>query len=76
MGHGKSRGLGDCRMGQQHLIDFPGRDLLAAAIDNFLDPARDKQIAIGVQIAFIAGVKPSADEGPSIFVREILDIRR
>ena len=37
--HAEAHGLGDGRVGQQHLVDLARRDLLAAAVDHLLEAA-------------------------------------
>src|SRR5207302_1740744 len=43
-------------------LDFQGRYLFAATVNQVLDPASNFQIAIFVEPAQIAGAKPVADE--------------
>ena len=47
--HAEAHRLRHCRMRQQHLVDLPRRDLLTAAVDQLLEPARERQIAVRVQ---------------------------
>ena len=50
------------RMERQAAFDFDGRDVLAAADDHVINPARDEKIAVRIEIAGIAGEIP-ADRG-------------
>mmetsp|Transcript_16862 Transcript_16862/g.30571 ORF Transcript_16862/g.30571 Transcript_16862/m.30571 type:complete len:238 (-) Transcript_16862:632-1345(-) len=50
-------------MTKQHSVDFEGRDFLAAAIDQLLDPAGEEQESLFIQAALIARVEPSAGVG-------------
>jgi hypothetical protein len=47
----------------QNLINFPGADLLAAAVDDFLQSTCDAEEALIVQHALIARAKPAVDKG-------------
>ena len=66
MRYGKSGGLGNRRMIHEHLIDLEGRDLLAAAVDEFLGPADDREKAVGVDAAQIAGAEPAIGESGAV----------
>ena len=46
-------------MREQHLVDLARRDLLAAAIDQLLDPPDQREVALGVEKALIAGPEPA-----------------
>jgi hypothetical protein len=72
VGRRKGRGLNDRRVREQHVIDFPGRDLLASPVDDFLQAARDKQIAILVQMPLVSGAEPALDERGRIGGRVVL----
>ena len=50
-------------MAEQNLFHLQGRDLLSAAVDDVLDTADDEEIAVGVEIAEIAGPEPAVAEG-------------
>ncbi|MHC2398896.1 hypothetical protein ACVMGC_003440 [Bradyrhizobium barranii subsp. barranii] len=63
MRDGEHAGLQHRRMAQQDLFDLQGRDLLPAAVDDVLDAADDEEIAVGVEIAEVAGPKPAVAEG-------------
>ena len=62
MGNAKDYRLSDRRMLQQRLLNQSRRDLLAAAIDDFLQPTGDEQIAIRIEMAEIAGAEPTFRE--------------
>src|SRR5437588_6222907 len=49
MGDAKAYRLGDGRMSQQDLIDFPRPDLLSAAIDELFDAAGESEITVRVE---------------------------
>jgi len=55
-------------MPQQDLIDFVRRDVLTPDDDVF-DPARQMQIAVFVEQAFVAGTKPSIHKSASVGLR-------
>src|SRR5437660_170125 len=59
MRYGEGRGLAHGRMTQQRLLDVVGRDLLAAAIDDFLGAADDGEDTLLVDQAEIAGWQPA-----------------
>src|SRR5690606_27771579 len=46
----------------EHVVDLPRADLLAAAVDDLLQPAGDGQIAVLVEHALVAGTEPAVDE--------------
>ncbi|MHC2533441.1 hypothetical protein ACVJMY_003010 [Bradyrhizobium diazoefficiens] len=50
-------------MAEQDLFHLERRDLLPAAIDDVLDAADDEEIAVGIEIAEIAGPEPAVAEG-------------
>ena len=60
---GEHAGLQHRRMAQQDLFDLQRRDLLPAAVDDVLDAADDEEIAVGVEIAEVAGPEPAVAEG-------------
>ena len=60
MRHAETHRLGHRRMRQQHLVDFPWRDILAGPDDQLLDAAGQMQIAVFVQESLVAGAKPFA----------------
>ena len=67
MGHGEGNHLHDGGMVQQHAIDFERADLLAAAVDDFLQAAGQAQIALAVECALIAGAEPAPPLGSKKF---------
>jgi hypothetical protein len=62
MGHGEARRLAYRRMSEQRLLNFVGRELLAAAIDFFLAAADDGQDSVLVDSAEVAGRQPAIDK--------------
>ena len=47
----------------QRFVDLARADLfLAAAIDDFLQPSGQREVALGVDDALIAGAEPAVDE--------------
>ena len=76
MRHGEGDDLRHRRMIHQHLVDLERRDLLAAAIDDLLQPAGDAQIAVLVEHALVAGVEPAMGEGRGVGVGVVLVARR
>ncbi len=57
--HGEGRDLAYRRVGEQGALDVVGRDLLVAAIDDLLGAADDRQVAVGIDRADIAGGEPA-----------------
>ena len=62
--HGETHGLAHGGMREQDLVDLARRDLLAAAVDQLLQAARQPQIAVVVEATLIAGAKPAVGETP------------
>ena len=60
------------RMLKQNGFDFEWGDLFPAAIDQFLDPSGQKEIAILVEISAVAGAIPAIAEGFRVCVRVVL----
>ena len=58
MWHRKAKSFSDRGMLQNHIIDFPWRDLFSAPIYDFFKTARDEQITIFVEIPLVACPKP------------------
>ena len=56
------------RVREQRLVDLAGRDLLAAAVDDLLQPAGDRQVAVVVEAALVAGAEPPVEEGGGVGV--------
>ena len=50
----------DGRMFHQHIVDFEGRDLLAAPVDDFLEASGDFQITVAIEEPLVAGAEPAA----------------
>ena len=57
------------RMVEQRLVDLARRDLLAAAIDDLLEPPGQAQIAVLVDPPLIAGAQPPLGEGRGVRLR-------
>ena len=53
--HGCGRDVG---MGEQHLLDLPGRDVLAAAPDRVLEAVDEPEVAVGLADHAVARVEP------------------
>ncbi len=47
---------------QDGLLDLPRRHLLAAAVDDLLEPPTQEEVAVGVEVALVSGTKPAARE--------------
>src|SRR5213078_3167650 len=62
MRHAEADGLVHRRMLQEHAFDLDRTDLLAAAVDLFLEPAHQPHVAVRVDDAKIAGQEPAVDE--------------
>ena len=60
--HAEGDRLGHLGMREQHLVDLARRDLLAAAIDHLLQASGQREIAVLVEDALIAGPEPAIDE--------------
>ena len=59
----EGQALRDRRVIQQHAVDLQRADLLAAAVDQFLQPAGQAQVAVVVDRALVAGAEPAVGEG-------------
>ena len=59
-------------MVHQRFVDLARRDFLAAAIDDLLQPSGQRQVAVGVDDALIAGAEPAVDEGFAVRLRIVL----
>ena len=53
-----------------------GRDLLAAAVDDLLEPPGERQVAVRVEHALVAGAEPAVGEGLGVGLRVVLVARR
>ena len=62
IGHADDRDLGDRRVLAEHLLDLGRRDRLAAGADHVARPADDREVAVVVDRAEIAGVVPAVAE--------------
>ena len=49
--HRVGRRLGDRGMGEQHVLDLVGRDLLSGPVDQLLHPAHQREVAVGTEPA-------------------------
>ena len=63
IGPANHRHLADLRMGQQHLFDLARVDVGAAADDQVLGAVEQRQVAVVVQPANVAGGQPAATDG-------------
>jgi len=54
VGNAERQRLGDCRVREQHFVDFTRPDFFAATVDEFLQAAGERQIAVGVKKPLIA----------------------
>src|ERR1700722_6520299 len=70
--HGERHRLQDGGVVHQSFIDLAGRDLLAAAVDDLLQPPGQRQVAVGVDDALIAGTEPAVDERLAVRLRIVL----
>ena len=59
VGRGDHRDLGDLRERGDRLLDLGRRDVLAAADDHVLHPVGDREEAVGVEHAHVAGAVPA-----------------
>jgi hypothetical protein len=50
------------RVVHQDLVDLARADLLAAAVDDLLQPAGQAEVALGVHHALVAGAEPAVGE--------------
>ncbi len=58
----KGRRKPDGGVAEQDGVDLRGRDLLTAAIDQFLDATGHREITVAIENPQVARAKPSADE--------------
>src|SRR4029077_1686336 len=68
----EAHGLLHRRMGFEHLVDLPWRDLFAAAVDELFDPAQKAQVAIGIQHAKVSRPEPAVRERACVRLRIVL----
>src|SRR5207249_160797 len=52
----------DREVGEQRLFDLARRNLLAAAVDDLLEPAGDREVAVVVEHTLVAGAEPAVAE--------------
>src|SRR5512142_2811112 len=69
VGHGEGHRLLHGGVIEQHLVHLDGRDLLAAAVDELLEPSGESQVPLGVDHALVAGAEPAVGEGPGVRLR-------
>src|SRR5687768_16289567 len=62
MRHTKTDRFGDCRMREQDLVNLTRRDFFAAAIDQLLEAADEREITVRVEEALIAGSEPFTEK--------------
>ena len=62
VGHTEARGIDDCRVRAQHVLDLGRRDVLSTAEDHLLQAADEGEVAVPVYRAQIAGAEPAIDE--------------
>ena len=74
--HGKGERLPHGRVVHQHVVHLARRDLLAAAIDDLLQPPGDGEIAVLVEHALVAGAEPAIGEGFGIGLGVVLVAQR
>ena len=63
VGNADDGGLGDRRVGVQHVLDLARVHVVPAADDELLLAADDEQEPVLVEIAEVTGVEPAAGEG-------------
>ena len=52
-------GVGDCGVGEQQRLELGRRHLEALVLDELLEPVDDEEVAVGVDVADVAGVQPA-----------------
>ncbi len=73
VGDAEHRDVGDRRVRVEHVFDFLGRDVLALADDDVLDPAGDEDRAVLVEAAEVAGVQEAVG-GERVRVERAVDV--
>ena len=58
LGHADHGDVGDRRVAHQHVLHLGGIDVLAPGHDHVLDPVVDVEVAVGVEVADVAGTEP------------------
>ena len=59
VGHAGHAGVGDRRVAREHGLELGGRDLEAADLDQLLEPAGERDVAVRVDLGEVAGVEPA-----------------
>ena len=72
MRHAEGDGIGHRGVRQQHFVHLAGRNVVAAADDQVLDPAGEVQVVICIQHALVAGAKPSVHKGSVVGLAVVL----
>src|SRR5207247_11284164 len=60
MRHSKRHRPTPSRISQRHLVNFARRNFFPAAIDEFLQPAGDEEVAFSVKMTLVPRPKPAA----------------
>ena len=68
-GEADDRDLRHGRMQRQAAFDLDRRDILAAGDDHVVDPAGDEQVAVGIDIAGVAGEVPALAQRLRVGIR-------
>ena len=58
----EAEGLADAGVPEEDVVHFAGRDLLAAAVDDFFESAGQAQVAVFVDRAQVAGAEPPVSQ--------------
>src|SRR5205823_5643167 len=72
IGERKSERLRDRRVVHEDFIQLARGDLLAAAVDDLLEPPCEEEIALRIQVALVAGPEPGSRERRAVSLRVIL----
>src|ERR1041384_711816 len=72
MRHGERHRLASSRMTEQRLVNLTRSYFFSTAIDEFLEPAGDEEIPIGVEAALIARAEPAVAKRVRIGLRIVL----
>ena len=59
VGHADHGRLGDGRVGDEHVLDLAGREVLGAADDDVVEAALEEQVAVVVDVAAVVGREPA-----------------
>ena len=68
VGYADDGGLQHGGVAGEDVLDFLGVDVLSAADDHVLGPPDQRQVAVGVEVADVAGVQPAVDDDAGGFV--------